>query len=169
MALHVDPVRARARMANSPRAVLQRECDELERQVHEVDLKLDELYRRRREMIRGIRERKRKLWPRLTRRGRCPLPDGRPALPPVASDAVGLWGRRLRAVCRQVLETARHPVPLGDLHALLHRRGYFVDSEHPVKSLADAMRYEVGAGRLQRVRRGTYATASIRVTAATAG
>jgi hypothetical protein len=158
MALHVDPIRARARMANSPRAVLQRECDELERQVQDIDAELDHLYRRRREMIRGIRERKRRLWPLLTRIGRCPLPSGRPALPPVAPDAVGLWGRRLRAVCRQVLETARQPVPLGDLHALLHRRGFFVDSRHPVKSLADAMRYEVGSGRVTRVRRGTYAT-----------
>jgi len=74
----------------------------------------------------------------------------------VAPDAVGLWGRRLRKACREILRVGNRPYTLTELHATLLRRGYSIDGTHEVKVLADAMRYEVAEGRLRRVERGVY-------------
>jgi hypothetical protein len=157
MAPHVDPIRLHASLRPGRWRDLAKECADLRAEMDELDHQLDALSRRRREAARRLRIARRELFPNLTRRGRCPLPDGTPALPPVPPGAVGLWGRQLRARCREILDVGGHVLELRDLHALLHRRGFYVDSSHPVKALADAMRYEVGVGRLRRVRRGVYA------------
>ncbi|MEZ5236181.1 MAG: hypothetical protein AB7W59_07555 [Acidimicrobiia bacterium] len=125
-------------------------------QIQDLDRQMHELARKRRELAGQLRQHRRRLWPRLSRVGRCPYPDGSVALPPVHHDAVGLWGRRLRARCLEVLREHAGALALPELHALLHHRGYLLHSATPVKTLADAMRYEVSLGNVRRVERGVY-------------
>jgi hypothetical protein len=160
MSNHVDPIHMHASMRPGRWRDLALQIADLRDDIGELDRQLDDLSRRRREAFRQLRTCRRELFPNLTRRGRCPLPDGRPSLPPLPPGAVGLWGRKLRARCRDILAVNGGTVELRDLHALLHRRGFYVDSAHPVKTLADAMRYEVAAGRLRRAHRGAYTAAA---------
>ncbi len=133
-------------------AAMQRTNEE----IQQLDRELCAIAERRRALARKLREQRRLLWPRLTRTGRCPLPDGRVALPPVRHDAIALWGRRLRSRCRALLQRHAGPLALRELHALLHHEGYLIEGSTPVKTLAEAMRYEVSLGHLRRVERGVY-------------
>jgi hypothetical protein len=76
-------------------------------------------------------------------------------LPPVPEGAVFLRGRRLRALCLAILARLG-PLPLPELHALLHRHGFAVAHDHPVKALADALGHEADGGRARRIARGVY-------------
>lgn len=77
-------------------------------------------------------------------------------LPPTAKRPRRLWGRELRAICLAFLQKAGTALTLRQLHALLHRAGYAIAHQHPVKTLADAMGHEVQHGRARRVARATY-------------
>jgi hypothetical protein len=59
-------------------------------------------------------------------------------------------------VCLAIL-SALGPQALPDLHAMLHRAGFAVANDLPVKALADALGYEADGGRARRVSRGVYA------------
>jgi hypothetical protein len=48
------------------------------------------------------------------------------------------------------------PLALRDLHRLLHLHGFAIASEQPAKALANALAFEVAAGRAQRIERGVY-------------
>ena len=87
---------------------------------------------------------------------RPPVP-GPAAIPAPVQDAQPLRGRALR---RAVLESLRHagrPLTLTEIHRSLHLSGYRLTSEHPVKQLGDALRYEELQDRVRRIERGTYA------------
>lgn len=71
------------------------------------------------------------------------------------ANATQLWGRKLRAACREILQR-RGPTPLVEIHAQLHREGYAVQHPHPVKALADALGYDTDQGRVRRNQRGVY-------------
>ena len=148
MSRRAEPVRGQGPVFGARREQVIAECGRLAQQ--------------RRAAARRLRRHRRTLWPNLAKRGRRVLADGRRALPPISRDAVGLWGSRLRAACRKLLGSAREPLSLTDLHAMLHRQGFFIDSGHPVKALADALRYEVLEGRARRVARGVYSPVSSR-------
>jgi len=156
MAHQVDPLRITVPVFGARREQVQAECRHLEESLRALDAELDRIARQRREAARQLKERRHRLWPNLSKRGRRPLPEGRRALPPISSDAVGLWGRRLRARCREILRTHRGAMTLTEIHAMMHRQGYFIDSGHVVKALSDAMRYDVSCGKVRRVARGTY-------------
>src|SRR5262249_49353271 len=87
---------------------------------------------------------------RVTHRG------GPPPIPPVAPNALGLWGRHLRSGWLAVLAGNGRPRTLVEIHRELHLNGYAIASRHPVKRLADALGYETINGRARRVRRGVY-------------
>jgi hypothetical protein len=88
--------------------------------------------------------------------GRRPPDLDTAPLPAAPVGAEPLTGRPLRGACLEILR--RHgPLPLRQLHGLLHRYGYVISSRRPVPALSDAMRHEVRAGRARRVRRGVYA------------
>ena len=78
-------------------------------------------------------------------------------LPPTSEHPTPLSGVELRAICLAFLRRARGPLTLRQVHALIHRAGYLIASWYPVKALADALGHEADTGRLQRIRRGTYA------------
>jgi len=75
---------------------------------------------------------------------------------PVTSQPNLLWGRVFRAACLDIIELLGRPATLSELHHHLHLRGLQIASDTPVKALADAMAYEVRAGRAIRVERGVY-------------
>lgn len=122
-----------------------------------VDDELEVLCARRRAAVVGLVRLRPRLWPALMhkhgrRRGRV---DEVP-LPPIPPGAIPVGGTDLREVCLGLLR--RHgPCALRELHGLLHRYGYRVDSDRPVQRLADAMAYEVRHDRCHRVERGVYA------------
>ena len=157
MSHRTDPFREEGPVFGAKRRQIEDECAVLKDELSELDQQLHALALRRQEAARQLRQRRRRLWPNLGKRARAPLGDGRRALPPIARDAVGLWGRRLRASCRTLLRDAGRALSLTELHAMLHRQGYTIASRDPVKALADAMRYEVGEGRAERPSRGVYA------------
>jgi hypothetical protein len=128
----------------------------LNNELHDLDQQLHAIAKRRREITQQLRQHRRRLWSIRLKHGRCPLPDGRYALPPTRHDAVGLWGRRLRSHCRDLLKRHGGPLELVEIHALLHHGGYFIQSGSPVKALSEALRYEVSLGRVSRVERGIY-------------
>lgn len=154
----VDPLRTEGRLLGEQRKTALAETNrittamaELERQIHELAGKLRSLRATRKQLHD-------RLYPNTLRRGRQPKPDGSVALPPAREDAQRLWGRRLRAVCRTMLERAGE-LSLVDLHALLHHHGYVLANENHVKALADALGYDTDIGRVRRVARGVYAAA----------
>ncbi len=78
----------------------------------------------------------------------APFPEPAPGAQP-------LWGIDLRSVALTLLR--RHgPQRLRDLHALIHLHGYCIESQRPVQRLGDAMAYELGQGRVERLERGVY-------------
>lgn len=156
MAHPVDPFRSEGSLFGRKRQQSLERCDQLRTSLAEMDRKLDEMAKERQETAKELRSAHRRLWPSLNKRARRPLDDGRRALPPVANDAVGLWGRRLRATCIDILRQRSEACSLIELHAMLHRRGYFIHTTDTVKVLADSMRYEVLKGTINRISRGTY-------------
>ena len=121
-----------------------------------LDRELEVLAARRREVLGRLGDYRRRLWPGM--RGRhhrktCRLEDE--PMPPAAVDAVALWGGDLRRVMSALVR--RHgSVTLRELHGLIHRYGYTVDSVRPVQRLADAAAFEVRHGRMDRIERGVY-------------
>jgi hypothetical protein len=108
-------------------------------------------------LLRELEELRDELWPPMLdcRVARPPAFDV-PPIPPAPADAIPVTGKHLRWICLILL--ARHGMQeLRDIHALLHQHGYTIGHHHPVKALADALRFEVEKGRAQRVRRGVYA------------
>jgi hypothetical protein len=130
--------------------------DEVLAELAGIDADLDQLSARRIELLDQLEQMRDRLWPEAPdRRGRRPPALDVSPMPPVPAGARPAWGRGLRGVCLTIL--GRHgALRLEDLHGLLHRYGYAVDSRHPVKALADAMAYEVRHGRAVRVERGVY-------------
>lgn len=156
MPRRVDPLTAESTLYGRKRAQLTAQFQRIEEEIRQLDRQLCAIAERRRALREQLRRHRSRLWSRLTRTGRCPLPDGAIALPPIRNDAVSLWGRRLRARCRELLERHGGPLPLRDLHALLHHQGYVIEGNTPVKTLAEAMRYELSLGHVRRVERGVY-------------
>jgi hypothetical protein len=81
---------------------------------------------------------------------------GPPAIPPPVSDARPLSGRPLRQAVVAALMAAGRPLTLTEIHRALHISGYRLTSDHAVKQLGDALRYEEQRGGVRRVARGTY-------------
>ena len=156
MAHRTDPFQTTGPLFGDKRQRVVDECNDLEHTLQTLDHELHELTQRRQHTALELRRRRRQLWPNLAKRARQPQPDGRRALPPITQHAIGLWGRRLRSACRDILHANTRPLSLVELHALLHRQGKYIACRHPVKALADAMRYDVTEGRLQRTARGIY-------------
>lgn len=126
--------------------------------VHELDqldAELEVLCARRRGVLERLRGLRTRLWltPPGPHRRRGPI--GTPPLPPAPPGATPLWGRDLRLTVLAILH--RHGTcSLRELHGLLHRYGYTIDSDRPVQRLSDALSYEVEERRCERVERGVY-------------
>jgi hypothetical protein len=152
----VDPLRVETPLFGLKRRAALERCDQLLEAIADLDRELADLSARRRALRHEVRQLHRRIAPNLARRaGRCPGPDGREQLPPVRRNAVALWGRRLRTACLAILERCG-PLPLVELHAELHRRGYVLANPNHVKALADALGHEADNGRVRRIRRGVY-------------
>ena len=67
-----------------------------------------------------------------------------------------LRGLDLRSALVLLLLERSRPVPVTDLVVALSQRGFDL-GPRPGKDVADALRWEVGRGRVRRVRRGVYA------------
>lgn len=122
-----------------------------------LDAELETLTAHRRACVDRLRAYRRRLYPpageRHYRRHRLAAD---PPMPPAPADADRVNGLVLRRIALAVL--SRHgALPLRELHGLLHRYGYVIDSPRPVQRLADAMAYEVRHERARRVSRGVYA------------
>lgn len=151
----VDPIRQQTPITGEKRRKVQQAHDDVTDKIASLDRELDDLCRRRRELVGQRRQLRRQLFVNLAKRGRRPLDDGMEALPPLPHDATWLHGRRLRAACLKIL-ARRGKLTLVELHAQLHRLGYAIAHRHAVKALADALGYETELGRVRRVARGTY-------------
>ncbi|WP_195210464.1 hypothetical protein [Actinomarinicola tropica] len=158
-ARRTGPMRRQAGLTRPQRVVLHVRRDAVLHEIRRLDDELQELTRRRIDLLERARALRDDLWPIVPGvMGRRPPAVDEDPLAPVAADAQLLWGPALRAVALDLLR-AHGPLRLDDLHDLLHRLGYAVDSTTPVKTLADALGYEADAGRAVRVSRGTYAAA----------
>lgn len=152
----VDPIRRQSTLDPRHRRKVHRAYQHLRTELDRTDAVLARLAARRHRLALRLADHRDQLWPPDRQRfGRRPGADGRPQLPPLPSPSTRLWGRRLRAVCLALLRRAGE-VTLTELHVLLHRGGYEIDSTHPVKALADALGYETDHGRAHRVARGVY-------------
>lgn len=151
----VDPLRQERPLFGQRRAHVEALEAEVRTKIHALDAELGQLYRERKLLVEQLRSHERRLRVRLGRPGRRPAPDGSEELPPLPVDVTWLYGRRLRAVCLQLL-VRLGPMRLVELHRLLHRHHFAVASRHAVKALADALGYEADEGRARRIRRGTY-------------
>ncbi len=121
-----------------------------------IDGDLENLTAHRRAVLERLVRYRHRLWPGMTgrhHRKTCRAEDN--PLPPIAVGARPLWGCDLRRVAVAVL-TRHGAQPLRELHGLIHRYGYVIDSRRPVQRLADAVAYEVRHGRLERLERGVY-------------
>jgi hypothetical protein len=90
------------------------------------------------------------------RKNRRPDVPGPAPIPPPAHEAQPLHGRALRRAALASLSDAGRPLTLTEIHRALHLSGYRIVSDHPVKQLGDALRYEEQQDRVRRVARGTY-------------
>lgn len=153
----VAPMRRWMRNPRQHRVRLQVRRDQLCHDLRGLDEQIDELTKRRLDIIHGLDECREALWPTVPhRRGRRPPDAETPPLPPAQPDALPAIGRSLRAICRAILR--KHgPLPLPALHTWIHHYGYELWSAQPTKALADAMGYEVMRHRVVRVERGVYA------------
>ncbi len=151
----VDPLFGEGPLGGQRRARVIARCEELAAGIDELDRQLKGLIRQRRELTGELRAHRRRLFPSIGVRGRQPGPDGSVQLPPVPDGATFLYGRRLRALCVGLLSRLG-PMPLVQLHALLHKLKFAVAGATPVKALADALGYETDIGRARRVERGVY-------------
>lgn len=152
---HVDPIVAATPVLGEKRRKLEQAHVEVDADLASIDRELDDLCRRRRELVAKRRLIRRQLFVNLAKRGRRALDDGSAALPPLPHNPTWLYGRKLRAACLKIL-AARGPLSLVELHAQLHRLGCAIAHRHPVKALADALGYETDIGRTARVARGVY-------------
>ncbi len=135
---------------------LQVERDAWLAELNELDRSLEALTSRRVELLNRLDTMRDRLWPEVpTCRGRRPPALDRPPLPPMVAGVRLTGGRELRGICLTMLGR-QGAMALPDMHALLHTYGYGIAGEHTVKTLADAMAYEVRCGRAVRVRRGVY-------------
>ena len=130
--------------------------DEALHRVMCVDAELDRLSAERVALLEELEAVRDTLWPAMPH-WKCRRPPAldRPPLPPAPVGATPARAGDLRTLCL-VLLGRNGPLALPDLHALLHRYGHVIHGDHPVKALADAMRYEVLKGRAVRVARGVY-------------
>ena len=151
----VDPIRQQSPLIGHKRRALQHDYDQLNRQITELDQQISQLGRQRHQLHLQRRALHHRLWINLAKLGRRAAPNGREAIPPAPHNATPLWGRRLRAHCRHILKQ-HGTLPLTELHAELHRTGYTIASQHPVKTLADALGHDTDQGHVERVTRGTY-------------
>lgn len=151
-----DPIRRTGRFDPVRRRQAEQECEDLRAELREIDASLASIGARRHSLAKKLAACRDELWPRDRRRfGRRPGPDGAVQLPTLPEQPTKLWGRRLRAICLGILKVTGTST-LTELHVLLHRRGYEVDSDNAVKALADALGYETDNGRASRVGRGIY-------------
>lgn len=134
--------------------------DECLSELSSLDRDLESLCARRVELLDRLDAMRDQLWPEVaTCRGRRPPALDSPPLPPLVAGARMVGGRSLRGVCLTLLGRSG-PLSLPDMHAQLHLYGYGVSGDHAVKTLADAMNYEVRCGRAVRVARGVYDVAA---------
>src|SRR6516165_1236658 len=155
--LDVAMMRLTSKLSRHRRLELQVERVELLRMLDQLDDQAQTLASNRVVLLTQLAALRERLYPRIPYcHGRRPPVHDRPPLPPVHPDATWLRGRSLRRVVLGVL-ARQGPMELVDLHATLHLTGYRIVSHHPGKTLADALRYEVGLGNAERVRRGVYA------------
>ena len=125
-------------------------------ELRELDGDLQVLSSRRRALLRQLGDIRDRLWPRVEWcHGRRPPRDDQPPLPPLNDNTTRLTGRALRSTCLAILRRYER-LRLDELHALIHLHGYAIASTNPVKTLADAMAYELRKGRLVRPERGVY-------------
>lgn len=138
------------------RVDLQTQRDELIHRLDELDRQLDELADQRRAIIDELTELREALYPPVAWcHGRRPPNTDCGPLPPAPEGAQAIGGRDLRVTCLTILR--RHgPLSLPELHGLLHRYGYLIGTRHVVRTLSDAMAYEVEQHRARRLERGVY-------------
>jgi chorismate mutase len=153
------PIRTQPRTYENQRhqSLFKRE-DAARKRIKELDAQVLALAAERRELLHEIRAIHAELRPSYdgARGRRRRAISHEEAHPPPAPDAIPHSGRALRAVCLTLLHQAQRPLTLRELHVLLHRLGYLVAHDHPVKALADALGHEADAGRALRTRRATY-------------
>lgn len=152
----LGPNRRHSRLTHLVRVEIHVRRDALLAELAGLDAELRTRTARRTAILDELDVMRERLWPIEPRqRGRRPPAHDESPLSPMAVDARPLWGSELRSFALAVL--AHHgPTRLRDLHDLIHRYGYCIDSRTPVKALADALGYEADAGRAVRVRRGVY-------------
>jgi hypothetical protein len=157
------PIRMQPRKYDNPihSALFERE-DKIRRRIRDLDKQVLDLSAERRELLQCIKDIHDELRPRFdgARGRRRRAVSHEEALPPAADDAVHLIGRALRATAIALLRQAGRALTLRELHIVLHRLGYLIAHEHPVKALADALGHEADAGRAIRVERATYRAAA---------
>ena len=146
-------------VGNHPVARARQEFDELNERIAALDRAIIERAAERRRAVTRLVEVVELIWPRWGRvAGRRPPGPESFALPPLEFEATVVGGLDLRSACMAIL--ARHGrLTLVELHRWLHLYGYAVASERPVKTLSDAMSYEVRQQRATRVSRGLYEAA----------
>jgi hypothetical protein len=138
------------------------ECAALLERANELDAQQRALSAELAEVRSRLAELRIVMWPRVdpkdivhgfrrTRRG------GPPPIPPEAPGAHPLCGKHLRSTVLAVLARNGRPMTLVEIHRELHLYGYAIASRHPVKRLADALRYEFVKGRARHLDRGVYA------------
>lgn len=128
-----------------------------------LDAELETLTAHRRACVDRLRAYRLRLYPRAgERHHRRHRLAADPPMPPAPADADPVNGVALRRIALAIL--SRHgALPLRELHGLLHRYGYVIDSPRPVQRLADAMAYEVRHQRARRVARGVYGASRLPV------
>jgi hypothetical protein len=156
---HLVPIRVVPRRIPDHRIEgLLAEEDRVRARIDEIDAAVVDLAAERRGLLQRIRDLHDQLRPPITnacgRRRRQVSHEE--VLPPVEGEPTWLSGRELRAICLAFLRRTRVATTLRQLHVLLHRAGYGIASAYPVKTLADALGHETNAGRVGRIRRGTY-------------
>ena len=141
-----------------------------ERELAQADLDLAEVVARRRRLARRIERcnlaitgtsqiRDRYTGEVVQRLGwtkRIPFSDPQPAVAP--DEAKQVAGRALAASATDLLRVTGRPLTLGELERLLRLEG-LVPSGRASKTISDALRSEVAAGRVIRERRGCYRAA----------
>lgn len=148
--------RRSSRIDRKERTQIHADKEALITRLRAIDHQQMRLAEQRREIVGELERLRTMLYPPIIgfRPRRPPLHD-EPPLPPTVADPRRLAGHDLRSVIRSLLH--RHGrLTLRELHRQIHLAGYELAHRHPVKALADAVRYETVKGRLRRVARGIY-------------
>ena len=151
----IDPIVQETTLFGPKRALAEARCAELRTDLEALDAELASVVERRKAVVVELHRLRTRLLTTLQRRGRRPAVDGTVHLPPIRADATFVRGRRLRALCRALLDRFGAQ-SLAQLHAHLHGFGFAVDGARAVQVLADALGYEHDHGRVIRVQRGVY-------------